>query len=135
VCFTNTSQQSVSVCVSLLSLLGNDSVHTFPRQRIQAKQKNWWTRVSVYPPVCWIKTRQRYFCGIADLLKASFSTRSGSYKRKVGEKLRLGKMKTPMPLRIWGKVQKCRQLNNEKLRIFVIGRLHMPFIDITAYWI
>jgi hypothetical protein len=35
-CFTNPSHESVSVCVSPLSLRGNGSVNKFPRQRIHA---------------------------------------------------------------------------------------------------
>jgi hypothetical protein len=37
--FINSSHQSVSVCVSLLSLSGNDSVDTFPRQRIHNNRR------------------------------------------------------------------------------------------------
>jgi hypothetical protein len=53
------SKQSVPVSVSPLSLLGNGSVNTFPRQRIHET--------------------------IEELLDASFSVRSVSHKKKVGD--------------------------------------------------
>jgi hypothetical protein len=55
--FINPSHQSVSICVSFPSILGNGSVYTFPLQRIHVT--------------------------IKDLLDASFSMPSVSYQRRL----------------------------------------------------
>jgi hypothetical protein len=89
----------VPVCVSSLSLLGNGSVSTFPRQRIHATvQKLFHASFSMR-----CLSYQRRFCGSVypsiaagqrlgkhvsaakeGLLKASFSMQSVSYQKKVG---------------------------------------------------
>jgi hypothetical protein len=42
----------LAACVTLLSLLGNSSVNTLPRQRIHVTIENCWTRHFLCGPCC-----------------------------------------------------------------------------------
>jgi hypothetical protein len=87
----------VSVCISLLTLLGNISVNTFPQQRIRATVEKLLEASFLCGPCliegesvalshycCQVKTWQRGSRGNKELLGASFSMRSVLNRRKMG---------------------------------------------------
>jgi hypothetical protein len=86
----------VSVCVSLLSLLGNGTVNTFPLQRTQAT-KNYWILhflcspylikeilcVCLYIPLLLLSNSSaKAFSRLREIFEASFSMPSGLFKWK-----------------------------------------------------
>jgi hypothetical protein len=97
--FINPSQFDLSSCVFILSLLGNGSVNTFPRNEHTQKYINFWTRhflcgpcrikgesagLSVYPHIVAKQQPVKMFPRHEELLEASFSVWSMSYQKESG---------------------------------------------------